>query len=67
MFELAGKTIGLIGCGDIGLAVGRIAAAFGMRVLAYRRHPDLPPERTSALLLSTRSMRNLISSVCTVR
>ena len=40
MFELAGKTIGLIGCGDIGSAVGRIAAAFGMRVLAYRRHPD---------------------------
>lgn len=40
MFELAGKTIGLIGCGDIGAAVGRIAAAFGMRVLAFRRHPD---------------------------
>ena len=40
MFELAGKTIGLIGCGDIGAAVGRIAAAFGMRVLACRRHPN---------------------------
>ena len=35
--ELAGKTLGIIGFGRIGRAVGRIAGAFGMRVLAYNR------------------------------
>lgn len=35
--ELAGKTMGIIGFGRIGRAVGRIANAFGMRVLAYNR------------------------------
>ena len=35
LIELAGKTIGVIGFGRIGQAVGRIAKAFGMKVLAY--------------------------------
>ena len=35
--ELAGKTLGIIGFGRIGRAVGRIAKAFGMEVLAYNR------------------------------
>lgn len=35
--ELYGKTLGIIGFGRIGRAVGKIANAFGMRVLAYNR------------------------------
>ncbi len=35
LIELAGKTLGVIGYGRIGRTTGRIAAALGMRVLAY--------------------------------
>ena len=35
--ELAGKTMGIIGFGRIGRAVGTIAKAFGMNVIAYNR------------------------------
>ena len=35
--ELVGKTLGIIGFGSIGKAVGRLARAFGMEVLAYNR------------------------------
>jgi glycerate dehydrogenase len=37
--EIAGKTIGLVGLGDIGSQVARIARAFDMRVIAYRKNP----------------------------
>ncbi len=35
--ELAGKTLGIVGFGKIGRAVGVLAKAFGMEVLAYNR------------------------------
>ena len=35
--ELAGKTMGIIGLGSIGMAVARLAKAFGMNILAYNR------------------------------
>ncbi len=38
--ELEDKTIGIIGFGSLGTAVGRTAEAFGMRVLAARRPYD---------------------------
>lgn len=37
LIELAGKTMGIIGFGRIGQAVGRIARALGMEVLAFSR------------------------------
>lgn len=43
--ELEGKCLGIVGTGGIGRALGRMAAAFGMRVLAWNRTPvpsDLP-------------------------
>ena len=38
--ELDGKTLGIVGLGRIGRHVAKIANAFGMRVLAWRRTPD---------------------------
>ncbi len=38
--ELAGKTLGIVGYGNIGKSVGRVAKAFNMNVLAYKRHPE---------------------------
>ncbi|MDD6275177.1 MAG: D-2-hydroxyacid dehydrogenase [Clostridiaceae bacterium] len=35
LIELAGKTMGIIGYGRIGQSTGRLAQAFGMKVLAY--------------------------------
>jgi glycerate dehydrogenase len=38
LVELAGKTMGIIGFGDIGEKVGDLATAFGMNLLGNRRH-----------------------------
>lgn len=38
LMELAGKKMGIVGFGRIGQAVARLAAAFGMEVLAYGHH-----------------------------
>jgi glycerate dehydrogenase len=37
--ELAGRTLGVIGWGELGRAVAKVAAAFGMRVLVAERKP----------------------------
>ncbi len=42
--ELFGSTCGVLGLGDIGLAVAARAKAFGMRVVGIRRNPDRPTE-----------------------
>ncbi|MFC7526519.1 D-2-hydroxyacid dehydrogenase [Parapedobacter sp. GCM10030251] len=41
LVELSGKTLGIIGFGDIGQRVADVASAFGMKVLGYSRtHTD---------------------------
>ncbi len=44
LIELAGKTMGLIGYGRIGQAVGRLAKAFGMELLVYTQPCPQSPE-----------------------
>jgi phosphoglycerate dehydrogenase-like enzyme len=41
MQELAGRTMAIVGYGEIGQASAALAHAFGMRVLACRRRPEL--------------------------
>ncbi len=43
--DLSGKTWGIIGYGNIGKSVGRVAEALGARVIVYKRNPD--PEATN--------------------
>ncbi len=39
-FDLYDKTIGIVGLGDIGASVMKIAKGFGMHVVAYTHHPS---------------------------
>lgn len=39
--ELRGKTLGIVGYGDIGRACAKLASVYGMRIVALRRHPFL--------------------------
>lgn len=36
--EIAGKTVGIVGCGKIGFCTAKLFVAFGAKVLAYSRH-----------------------------
>ena len=42
--ELYEKTIGIVGLGSIGLWMARMAAGFGMKVIAYSRHKKIGHE-----------------------
>ncbi len=41
-FELKGKTLGIIGLGNIGSRVAELGKCLGMRVIAYNRSPKSP-------------------------
>jgi len=48
LFELAGKTLGIVGLGGIGRATARLGAALGLRVIGWNRGPvpeDVPCQR----------------------
>ncbi len=38
--ELYGKTVGIVGLGSIGVELAKRAKAFGMRIMATKRHPS---------------------------
>ena len=64
--ELAGKNFGIIGYGNIGQAVARIALAFGMKVLAFTsKEVSLLPEGVRKVSLNELfSLSDVISLHC---
>jgi len=59
VFELSGKTLGLIGFGHTGQALARLVQGFDVRVLYYRRH-RLPPDQERALGASYATLEDLL-------
>lgn len=44
-FDLAGKTLGVVGCGHIGQHVIKMANGFGMKVIGFEVHQDMTHAR----------------------
>ena len=59
--EMHGKTIGILGVGDIGLEVARLAKAFGMQVLGYRRSSQPVPGVDIMLEYGREGLNELLS------
>lgn len=57
--ELNGATCGIIGLGSIGESVAQKAKAFGMRVVATRRHPERSSQYVD-VMLGTNKLNNLL-------
>lgn len=66
LIELDGKKIGIIGLGNIGHAVGRMADAFGMKVAAYTSRPQesLPAGWTKMDLPTLMKTSDVVSVHC---
>ena len=60
-FELAGKTIGIVGMGAIGRRVARLARALGMRVLGYDPYAIAPRYVTMTTLEQLLSGSDIIT------
>src|SRR3989344_2656275 len=59
-FDLAGKTLGAVGCGHIGVHSIRIGNGFGMKVLGFDNHTD--DARAKALNFSYASLEDLFAT-----
>lgn len=57
--ELAGKTVGVLGLGRIGVLVAQRLAAFGMTVLAY--DPYVPPARAAQMGVTLLPLAEVLS------
>ena len=62
--ELAGKTMGVVGLGNTGMATARIAQAFGMKVLAYSSKDELPEGMEKATMDELLKESDIISLHC---
>ena len=59
-FDLKGKTIGIIGCGNIGKHVARISVGFQMNVIVYDRHKN--KELAKSLMFKYVGISNLLKN-----
>ena len=57
--ELRGKTLGIVGYGDIGRACAKLATVYGMRIVALRRHPFLSKDDPFCDIIYGRDKRSL--------
>lgn len=62
--ELAGKTIGIVGLGNIGFTVATIAHAMGLRVMALTSKTELPDYITSVDLQTLLSSADIVTLHC---
>lgn len=62
--ELAGKTMGIVGLGNTGMATARISQAFGMNVVAYTSKSELPKGMEKVSLDELFKSSDIISLHC---
>lgn len=62
--ELAGKTMGIVGLGNTGMATARIAQAFGLKVIAYTSKTQLPEGMTKVTLDELFQESDILSLHC---
>ena len=62
--ELAGKTFGIVGLGNIGKRVAQIAQAFGMNVMALTSKTTLPEGIKNASLIELLTQSDVLSLHC---
>lgn len=64
LIELEGLTMGIVGCGRIGQATARLAAAFGMKVLGYGAFPFPAGPITPVTLEELLAQSDVVSLHC---
>jgi len=66
LIDIENLTMGIVGLGAIGAAVAKLAAAFGMSVLAYQRHPKPTPDVKHVDLETLFKQSDVISLHCSL-
>jgi glycerate dehydrogenase len=60
--ELAGRTLGVVGMGQLGSGVARMGAAFGMRVVAAHSHRPGDPDQGGSAAVERVALDELLAS-----